>query len=187
MYSRIEDLLTTEVADSTQSKQIAYWLTSNGSLTALLEQQAGQRLKVERAFEGYRPLTLAQKKQLGYQGTCLTRPMMAWVREVLLYGNSKQPWVVARSLFPLPSLQGEAKRLQSLQNTPIGYVLFKRQNKLPSIRYFQSIKSQSQQAPITEKTTTTATVDVKWCRHTLYDWYRRPLLISETFLPDFFA
>lgn len=142
------------------------WLTSSGSLTAMLEAKADQPLRVERTFEGYRPLTLAQKRQLGYQGYQLSRPMMAWVREVLLYGDDDAPWIAAQSVFPLPSLQGEAKRLQQLKGTPIGYVLFKRRHSLPNQRWYRQ-------------------TEAGWQRQTLYDWYRRPLLISETFLPAF--
>lgn len=144
------------------------WLNSAGSLTALLEAKAGQPLRVERTFEGYRPLTLAQKKQMGYQGTELSRPIMAWVRQSLLYGNRAQPWVAAESIFPLTSLKGEAKRLQHLGATPIGYVLFKRQNRLPNRR-------------INEAT------DLGWRRSTIYNWQGRSLLIRETFLADFWA
>lgn len=150
------------------SEEAQYWLTSDGSLTALLEDKAGQPLKVERTFEGYRPLTLPQKKQLGYKGQQLNRPMLAWVREVLLYGNAAMPWVAAQSIFPLTSLVGEAKRLKYLQGTPIGYVMFKRQATLPNQRMIQ----------LTQK---------GWRRSTVYNWYKRPLLINETFLPEFLA
>lgn len=150
------------------SAEALSWLTSDGSLTALLEAKAGQPLKVEPTFEGYRALTLAQKKQIGYQGAQLNRPVMAWVRESLLYGNSEKPWVAAQSIFPLTSLKGEAKRLQYLQGTPIGYVLFKRQTTLPNSRVIEC-------------------TDLGWRRSTLYNWYNRELLISETFLVDFFA
>lgn len=149
------------------SEEALYWLTSDGSLTALLEDKAGQPLKVTPTFEGYRALTLAQKKQMGYQGAQLNRPVMAWVRESLLYGNSEKPWVAAQSIFPLTSLKGEAKRLQHLQGTPIGYVLFKRQTTLPHQR-------------------TIDWTEQGWRRNTLYNWYHRPLLISETFLAEFF-
>ncbi len=145
---------------------LQYWLRADGSLTALLEAKAGQALRVQRIFEGYRPLTLAQKKQLGYRGYQLGRPMLGWVREVLLYGNDEQPWVLAHSIFPAPSLQGDAKRLKQLQNMPIGYVLFKRQASLPSQRSIQRM------------------VD-GWQRQTLYHWQGRPLLIGETFLDGF--
>ena len=64
----------------------------------------------------------------------LNRPMLAWVREVNLYGDDELPWVAAQSIFPLSSLKGRARRLQQLKGTPIGYVLFKRRRTLPNQR-----------------------------------------------------
>lgn len=142
------------------------WLNTNGSLTAMLEAKAGQPLRVVRHFEGYRTLTLSQKKKLGLKGSALNRPMLAWIREAQLYGNDELPWVTAQSIFPLPSLQGRARRLQQLKGTPIGYVLFKRRRTLPNQRVIYQ-------------------TDEGWCRQTRYDWYGRTLLISETFLPQF--
>ena len=144
------------------------FLNTEGSLTAMLEVKAGQPLRVERSFEGYRLLSLAQKKQLGMQGTALNRPLLAWVREAQLYGNNVQPWVQAQSIFPLASLKGRARRLQQLKSTPIGYVLFKRSRTLPNQRSIQQ------------------TAD-GWQRQTLYDWYGRNILISETFLAAFLS
>ncbi len=144
------------------------FLNTEGSLTAMLEVKAGQPLRVERSFEGYRLLSLAQKKQLGIKGAALSRPLLAWVREAQLYGNNEQPWVQAQSIFPLPSLKGRARRLQQLKSTPIGYVLFKRSRTLPNQRSI-------------EKTAE------GWQRQTLYDWYGRKILISETFLAAFLS
>ena len=144
------------------------WLNAKGSLTAMLEVKAGQPLRVERSFEGYRQLSLIQKQQLGLQGSALNRPMLAWVREVQLYGNDELPWVDAQSIFPLSSLKGRARRLQQLKGTPIGYVLFKRSRTLPNQRFIEQ----------------TAT---GWQRQTRYDWYDRTLMISETFLPTFLS
>ncbi len=148
--------------------QLIPWLYAKGSLTMLLEQKAGQPLRVERCFEGYRSLSLSQKRQLGFDGTMLNRPMLAWVRTVQLYGNDERAWVQAQSVFPLPSLRGRARRLPQLKGTPIGYVLFKRNRTLPSRRFI------------------TQTAE-GWQRQTRYDWYGRRLLISETFLPAFLA
>ena len=142
------------------------WLTVDGSLTAVLEIKAGQPLRVERTFEGYRSMSLTQKKQLGVQGAMLARPMLAWVREVELYGNDEQPWVKAQSVFPIPSLTGRARRLQQLKGTPIGYVLFKRSRTLPHQRFIQQTSE-------------------GWQRQTRYDWYGRKLMISEIFLSAF--
>ena len=144
------------------------FLHTEGSLTAMLEVKAGQPLRVERSFEGYRLLSLAQKKQLGVKGAALSRPLLAWVREAQLYGNNEQPWVQAQSIFPLISLKGRARRLQQLKSIPIGYVLFKRRRTLPNQRSI-------------EKTAE------GWQRQTLYDWYGRKILISETFLAAFLS
>ena len=144
------------------------FLNTEGSLTAMLEVKAGQPLRVKRNFEGYRLLSLAQKKQLGIKGAALSRPLLAWVREAQLYGNNEQPWVQAQSIFPLISLKGRARRLQQLKSTPIGYVLFKRRRTLPNQRSI-------------EKTAE------GWQRQTLYDWYGRKILISETFLAAFLS
>ncbi|HCN17478.1 MULTISPECIES: chorismate--pyruvate lyase family protein [Psychrobacter] len=148
--------------------ELVSWLNAEGSLTAMLEVKAGQPLRVKRSFEGYRPLSITQKKQLGVQGTMLNRPMLAWVREVQLYGNDERPWVQAQSIFPLPSLTGRARRLQQLKGVPIGYVLFKRSRTLSNQRFIQ------------------LTAD-GWQRQTRYDWYGRKLLISEVFLPAFLS
>lgn len=147
---------------------LSSWLNVEGSLTAILEAKSGQPLRVERCFEGYRLLSLAQKKQLGMPVQQYNRPILAWVREAKLYGDSDQPWVCAQSIFPLPSLQGSAKRLQQLKGTPIGYVLFKRRRTLPNQRFIFHTEQ-------------------GWQRQTRYDWYGRSLLISETFLPDFLS
>jgi len=144
------------------------FLNTEGSLTAMLEVKAGQPLRVKRNFEGYRLLSLAQKKQLGVKGAALSRPLLAWVREAQLYGNDERPWVQAQSIFPLASLKGRARRLQQLKSTPIGYVLFKRSRTLPNQRSI-------------EKTAE------GWQRQTLYDWYGRKILISETFLAAFLS
>ena len=155
-------------ATFTPPSELVSWLNAEGSLTAMLEVKAGQPLRVERSFEGYRLLSLAQKKQLGIKGAALSRPLLAWVREAQLYGNNEQPWVQAQSIFPLPSLTGRARRLQQLKSTPIGYVLFKRSRTLPNQRSI-------------EKTAE------GWQRQTLYDWYGRKILISETFLAAFLS
>lgn len=146
--------------------ELLSFLNTEGSLTAMIEAKAGQPLRVERSFEGYRPLSLAQKKQLGIQGAALSRPLLAWVREAWLYGNDERPWVQAQSIFPLMSLKGNARRLQQLKSTPIGYVLFKRSRTLPNHRSIKHLAD-------------------GWQRQTLYDWYGRKVLISETFLAAF--
>lgn len=135
------------------------FLTAKGSLTALLEQKAGQPLRVQIIYEGHQPIDFYHKKLLNLP---LHRPALAWVREVLLFGNETKAWVRAKSIFPIGSLSGNAKRLRHLKNTPIGYVMFKKNRQLPHKR--------------------TIFFDEHWGRNTVYDWQGRQILVQEIFL-----
>lgn len=135
------------------------FLIAKGSLTALLEQKAGQPLRVQIIYEGHQPIDFYHKKLLNLP---LHRPALAWVREVLLFGNETKAWVRAKSIFPIGSLSGNAKRLRHLKNTPIGYVMFKKNRQLPHKR--------------------TMFFDEHWGRNTVYDWHGRQILVQEIFL-----
>lgn len=137
-------------------------LYSTGSLTAHLEQRAGQAIRVKIIHECHQPIDRQTKKLLGLPSH---RPALAWVREVELFGNEKTAWVRAKSIFPLPSLTGNAKRLRHLKRTPIGYVMFKKNRRLPHKRtIFYDKDSQL------------------WGRNTVYDWQGRKILVQEVFL-----
>ena len=135
------------------------FLIAKGSLTTLLEQKAGQPLRVQIIYEGHQPIDFYHKKLLNLP---LHRPALAWVREVLLFGNETKAWVRAKSIFPIGSLSGNAKRLRHLKNTPIGYVMFKKNRQLPHKR--------------------TIFFDEYWGRNTVYDWHGRQILVQEIFL-----
>lgn len=155
------------------------YLTTQGSLTALLEVKAGQPLCVKVIKEGWQTLDFQQKKSLGLP---VHRPSVAWVREVELFGDDeagdgkvgddkgakKGAWVRAKSIFPIESLTGNAKRLRHLHGTPIGYVMFKKHRTLPCTR---RIFCQ----------------DGQWGRRSIYDWQGRVLLIEERFSHEFLA
>lgn len=139
------------------------YLYAKGSLTACLEQRARQPLCVKILYEGYQPLDLSCKKTLKLTPN---RPTLAWVREVLLYGNTPNAWVKAKSVFALPYLAGDGKRLRHLHHTPIGYVLFKKNRHLPHTRHYYEHSGQ-------------------FGRQTVYDWHGRKLIIDELFLAEF--
>lgn len=139
------------------------FLYAKGSLTALLEQRAGQVLKVQIIHEHYQTLDEKTKKLLKLP---THRRTFGWVREVLLFGDDGMPWVRAKSIFPLSSLTGNAKRLRHLKHTPIGYVMFKNNRQLPHER-------------------TIFYDDSYWGRNTVYNWQGRYILVQEVFLTDF--
>lgn len=139
------------------------FLTTEQSLTQLLEALAGVPLTVVVAGERYRPLKLAEKQHLGLPAD---KPMLAWERQTLLFGCGDKPWVRAQSLFPVHILHGQQKRLRHLKHTPIGYVLFKKNRQLPLSRqqYFNG---------------------EHFGRQTVYQWQGKNLLVQETFLLEF--
>lgn len=142
------------------------FLTTQGSLTTLLERHARQPLRVVQLGERYQIMDLPTKQQLGLP----PRPALAWVREVALYGNDDTAWVHAKSIFPLPYLTAEAKRLRHLKRTPIGYVMFKKNQCLPHKRTIFCQMHNGQK---------------RWGRQTVYDWRGRQFLIEEIFLTNF--
>ncbi len=147
---------------STPPHSLMPYLYAQGSLTALLEKRAGQTLCVQILSERYDNLDFHTKKLLKLP---VHRPALAWVREVLLFGNDEEPWVRAKSIFPLDSLTGSAKRLRHLKRTPIGYVMFKQRKTLPHQRtYFY---------------------EDRWGRNTVYEWGGHSVLIQEVFLNEF--
>lgn len=137
------------------------YLTSTGSLTARLEKLANKPIGVKVLSDRIVALSHAQKIRLGLPKN---RPALARCRQVLLYGDDEQAWVQAVSLLPLSSLTGDLKRLKQLGDTPIGYVLFKKNRTLPHTRhYYQNHDGIG--------------------RSTLYRHCGRPILIDEVFLP----
>lgn len=140
------------------------WLMTDGSLTTQFEALAGQPLRVEPVFEGYKYITKFTSQDLH-----LPRPQMAWVREVELYGSDKQPWAVAQSIFPISALKGSARRLRHLGKTPLGYVLFGRHK------------------PVCQRVISDTQMDGETCftRQNYYHWHGHEILVQETFLPAF--
>lgn len=136
--------------------QIHTLLHSKGSLTAQLEQIAGRPLQVKIIQEYYQRPSFQQKQQLGLP---LAKPCLVWVREVLLYGTDDAAWVRAVSVFPLDSLTGKGRRFKYLGNTPMGYVLFAHQKRLPHVRTIYNNT-----------------------RQTVYEWQGCKILIEECFL-----
>ena len=147
--------------------KLAPYLTTDGSLTALLEAHAKRHLTVQLVSEELLPMTHTQKHALALP---THRPTLAKVRTSLLYGSGDTPWVHAVSVFPLASLVGDAKRLGHLGTTPIGYVLFKKNRTLPHRRLIYQDLSHQQDA---------------WVRQTVYEWRGRSLMVSEWFLEAF--
>jgi chorismate--pyruvate lyase len=105
---------------------------------------------------------------------------LALVREVELCCG-EQPWVFARSLIPLQSLQGAGRRLQFLGDRPLGSLLFSDPKAtrgpmefarlLPGHCLYEKALANRAQRPAQ-----------LWGRRTLFFFAGKPLLVNEVFL-----
>ena len=89
----------------------------------------------------------------------------SWVRESYLYGSEQSPWVKAKSIFPILSLQKKARIFQHIGTKPIGWFLFQRTNPLCQRRV--------------------VLLDEGWTRQSCYTWHGCKFIVQETFLPAF--
>ncbi len=85
---------------STLPVELKPWLYASGSLTQQLTDLAQGQFHVEPIQEHFQRLGFANAKwmQMSHQHT-------SWVRESYLYGSEQSPWVKAKSIFPILSLQ----------------------------------------------------------------------------------
>lgn len=136
------------------------WLYASGSLTQQLTDAAQGMFKVEPLQEHYQRLlrTDAQwmKVPIDHAG---------WVRESYLYGADVQPWVKAKSIFPMLSLQKRARIFRHIGKKPIGHFLFQRTEPLCERRVIR--------------------LDEGWTRQSCYTWHGCKFIVQETFLAAF--
>lgn len=95
-----------------------YWLQVEGSLTRILQLRCQHRFHVEVVNERFARPGLEEARTLG-----IPPRQLAWIREVRLCGDN-QPWVLARTVIPLQTLQGTGRRLRHLGRRPLGAWLF---------------------------------------------------------------
>ena len=149
-----------KIQDMQIPAELHTWLYASGSLTQQLTDLAAGAFKVELIQEYFQRLNFSDAKwmQMPHQHT-------SWVRESYLYGCDAQPWVKAKSIFPILSLQARARIFQHIGNKPIGWFLFQRTNPHCVRRVIL--------------------LDEGWTRHSCYTWHGCKFIVQETFLPAF--
>lgn len=134
-----------------------YYLFDPTSLTEKLQKAAKEHFTVKVIAEGFvlvMPQTVVQLELKGKQ--------MVWQRVVALCVDD-EPWVLAKTFIPLPSLQGKGRQLLYLKNRPLGKVLFRD----PHLKRSAFEVRMSQEGPV---------------RYSVFNFYGAPLLVAETFL-----
>lgn len=106
-----------------------------------------------------------------------------WIREIS-WQYQGEVWILGRVVIPASTWQIHDYQLQKQQHRPIGELLFSEkasrislelQRLTPVHPYYELIKPHIVNAsPV-------------WSRRSLFSFYKRPLLVSEIFLPQFFS
>ena len=140
--------------------ELKTWLYASGSLTQQLTDLAGGVFSVQPIQEHYKRLTFidSQWMKMPHQHT-------SWVRESYLFGCEQQPWVKAKSIFPILSIHSKARLFKHIRNKPIGKFLFQRTNPQCERRVLF--------------------LDEGWTRQSCYTWHGCKFIVQETFLPAF--
>ena len=136
------------------------WLHASGSLTQQLTDLANGQFHVELIQQQYQRLLKPDAQWLN-----MPYHHVAWVRESYLYGSEQQPWVRAKSIFPILSLRKKARIFPHIGKKPIGYFLFQRTTPECERRIIR--------------------LEDGWTRQSCYTWHDCKFIVQETFLEQF--
>ena len=155
---------------------VAAWVRDRGSLTRAVRETCTGGFEVAVQSQGWgRPLP-GEGAWLG-----LPPARVSLIREVKLL-CAGEPWVFARTLIPVTSLRGAARRLSRLGNRPLGAVLFAGQH--PRRQGVQVARITPQHALFHAACSHLDSPPAEiWGRRTLFLYAGKPLLVNEIFLP----
>ena len=108
---------------------------------------------------------------------------IALVRQVRLLCNER-PWVFARTVIPLSSLQGGLHRLARLGTKPLGAVLFADPSLQRQPLEITRITPRHRLYHMATATGGAEVTDPLWGRRSVFRLRGKPLLVSEFFLPS---
>lgn len=150
------------------------WLLDSGSLTTRLIDLSEGQLTVTILRQQMLYPHLSEARLLG-----IPRKKLALVREVVLSGRG-QPWVFARSILPLSTLTGRLRKLRTLDNRPLGGLLFKDSTMYRGEIEVARVNKKHCYIPgymMSERSL--------WGRRSKFYLDNKPLLVSEVFLDSF--
>lgn len=154
------------------------WILDTGSLTTRLIAHCEQSFHVEVQQQGWYKPHAHEAKALG-----LGFNQYALIRETLLMCDNV-PWVFARSVIPINSLQGQLRHLIKLNNQSLGALLFK--DPFLIRNSFELAHSPAQAFSLPRKVHCPDNAKI-WGRRSVFSLYQQPLLVAEVFLPEFAA
>lgn len=167
---------TRQLHHSKPEPNLAKWLFDSSSLTSRLIEACSGKFSVQVLNEGW-------ERPMLNEARCLhMRPSSyAWIRQVHLLCD-EQPWVFARTVIPPHTLRGKQRRLARLGKKPLGAVLFADKSMQRAEMEIARILPGQQLFNVATHHLANAE-QVIWGRRSVFFLGRRPLLVSEMFLP----
>ncbi len=149
------------------------WILDRGSLTQRLIQASNGDFSVKVIRQQWLNPNHDEALLLGCPITSY-----ALIREVELLCHN-EPWVIARSIIPSSTLRGEERQLKSLGNRSLGSFLFK--SKAMERGPLQITQASPESLTMQTRETIQGSL---WGRRSVFYLHKRPLLVSELFLPS---
>ena len=157
---------------------LAGWLLDTASLTLRLQRLCPGRFRVRVLSQQWGSPAIDEAQALQMKPGSL-----ALIRQVQLLCDG-EPWVYARTVIPATSLRGRLRRLAYLGTRPLGGMLFSdpgmRRAPVELVRLGQG--QPLYRAATRECDKCPAEI---WGRRAVFRLAKRPLLVSEIFLPAF--
>jgi chorismate--pyruvate lyase len=159
-------------------RPLSSWLLDTASLTLRLQQLCPGKFRVHILSQVTARPTLDEARALGMQPGA-----MAIIRQVQLLCDG-QAWVYARSIIPMTSVRGRLRRLVHLGTRPLGGMLFADRGMRRGIVELACIRK-GQGLYATALRGARSKPAAVWGRRAVFRIARRPLLVTEVFLPAF--
>lgn len=148
------------------------WLFDVSSLTARMIELCGKNFSVRVISQRWQRLDAEEASAMA-----LKNVHSALVRQVLLCCDN-QPLVYARTVIPATTIQGAQRRYVNMGNRPLGAMLF-------ADRTMRREAVQVAMLPeLHEAKKYSAFNEPVWGRRSVFRVARKPLLVSEYFLPE---
>jgi chorismate lyase len=151
------------------------WAYEAGSLTQRLRDYYGDTIAVSILFHQWRTPFLSERRQLH-----LSLSRFSLIREVMLHTNGK-PLLLARTIIPEETIKVAHRNLAHLGTRPLGEVIFS----YPDLERVTMDLALIEPITWTSQTQKNANISQAiWGRRTVYAIQKRPMLVSEFFLPE---
>lgn len=154
-------------------------LSERGTLTGLITQLMGQEPVLNCLMQGKGFVSPVERQQLNIEPRVYSH-----IREITM-GTPSELWMFARTVIPLETLRGSAKRLAKIDKKPIGKILFGRNGAIRKTLQVERIDAE--EANLDRFNLAQFNIDKCfrfWQRRSIFQLETGPLMICETFLPS---